>query len=125
MADTAQPQQPQTNPNRPDSAKQFELKQIEQQMLQFFQDQYFAALSNFLSFLCLERLNYPVTQATKFEVQEGKLFVWEGEQPPEAGKPVAAEGAPTQPTEPSVATAADSTADALKDKDNATSAAKA
>lgn len=79
---------------KPDE-KQFALKQIEQQMLQGYESSYFQALSGFLSFIALERLNYQVTSNTKFRVERDQLFISEA-LPPEptpeidvAGKPEA------------------------------------
>lgn len=62
--------------------KKFSLKPIEKQMLDVLRNQYFTTLSNFLSFIALERLAYTVTENTKFEVQEnGDLLI--SEAPPE------------------------------------------
>lgn len=57
--------------------KQFALKQIEAQMLQGYEKSYFQALSGFLSFISLERLNYQVTANTKFRVEGDQLFISE------------------------------------------------
>lgn len=57
--------------------KTFSLKEIESQMLNVLEQQYFTTLSNFLSFIALERLAYAVTQNTKFELKDGKLLISE------------------------------------------------
>lgn len=57
--------------------KQFSLKGTEQQMLKVLQDQYFTHLSNFLSFLSIERLAYTVTPNTKFRIEGNTLFISE------------------------------------------------
>ena len=69
-------------PSRDKSTKKFGLKPIELQMIKVLQDSYFNQLSNFLSFIALERLAYTVTQNTKYEIQDGNLIIEEVE--PEA-----------------------------------------
>lgn len=59
--------------------KQYSLKNIETQMLQVLQEQYFTTLSNFLSFIALERLAYQVTANTRFRWDVDKLYIWEDE----------------------------------------------
>lgn len=67
------------------ATKQFSLKPIELQMCNVLQSQYFTTLSNFLSFLALERLAYPVTEHTKFKIEGDTIFITEEEPPkPEA-----------------------------------------
>jgi len=73
-------------PSRDKSVKKFALKPIEQQMLRVLQDSYFNQLSNFLSFIALERLAYTVTQNTKYEIQDGNLIIEEVEPPKEEPK---------------------------------------
>lgn len=57
--------------------KMYDLKPIEQQMVKVLKDGYFTTLSNFLSFISLERLAYNVTENTKFRIEDGKLYVSE------------------------------------------------
>lgn len=59
--------------------KEYSLKTIETQMLQVLQDGYFNTLSNFLSFISLERLAYQVTPNTRFKWEGDKLTIWEDE----------------------------------------------
>lgn len=66
------------NKSNPET-KKFSLKPIEQQMLKVFQETYYTNLSNFLSFIALERLSYPVTQNTKYQVDNGELSITEVE----------------------------------------------
>lgn len=66
-----------------DGEKQFDLKPIEAQMLQVIQDTITNMMSNFLSFVALERLAYTVTPFTQFRVENGHLFIHE-ETPPTA-----------------------------------------
>lgn len=85
MAGTTEPKQP--------VEKQFGLKSIESQMLQVLQDQYFNTLSNFLSFIALERLAYHVTPNTRFRWDIDKLYIWEDETV--TPEPTAVEAAPS------------------------------
>lgn len=78
-----------------DGEKQFDLKPIEAQMLQVIQGTITNMMSNFLSFVALERLAYTVTPFTQFRVENGHLFIHE-ETPP-------------TPPEASVSTGSDST----------------
>lgn len=87
--------------NEPEE-KQFGLKPIEQRMLLVLQEQYFGVLSNFLSFIAVERLAYNVTENTKFRVEGDKIYIHDA--------------APEQA--PEVATAAAPTSDAIKGKKN-------
>lgn len=63
--------------------KRYDLKPIEQQMIKVLQDTYFTTLSNFLSFIALERLAYSVTGNTKFRIEDGSVYISE-EIPPTA-----------------------------------------
>jgi hypothetical protein len=66
--------------NTPINAKQFSLKPIEAQMVNTINQQSIAAMSNFLSYIALERLGYTVTENTQFELGDsGKLLIWEGQ----------------------------------------------
>jgi uncharacterized protein (DUF1778 family) len=51
-------------------SKQFDLKDIEVQMIRMFANQYQVQLSNFLSFIALERLAQTVTDKTQFKLSE-------------------------------------------------------
>jgi hypothetical protein len=75
--------------------KQFGMKPIEQRMLLVLQEQYFSVLSNFLSFIALERLAYPVTEKTKFRVEGDKLYVHEEQEQPDQAPEVSTGDAPT------------------------------
>lgn len=66
--------------------KQFGLKPIEIQMLNVFQQQYNNTLSNFLSFIAMERLAYQVTERTQFRVEGNTLYISEAAEPQEAGQ---------------------------------------
>lgn len=57
--------------------KEFGLKDIELRLVETLQQTYFQNLSNVLSFIALERLAYPVTEHTRFRIEDGKLFVHE------------------------------------------------
>lgn len=57
--------------------KEYSLKNIELQLVQVIQNAYFTQLSNFLSFVALERLAYQVTEFTRFRVEDGKLYIFE------------------------------------------------
>lgn len=73
--------------------KQYSLKPIELQMVNVLQSQYFTTLSNFLSFVALERLAYGVTQNTKFRIEGDNIFI--SEDTPEAD--VVSTGSDTTP----------------------------
>lgn len=73
--------------------KKYSLKNIDMQMVKVMQ----APLSNFLSFLAIDRYNYPVTESTVFRIDNGDLVITE---------------APTE-VAPEVSTGSD-TAEALK-----------
>lgn len=73
--------------------KQFGLKPIEQRMLLVLQEQYFGVLSNFLSFVAVERLAYNVTENTKFRVEGDKLYIHDAE--PEKAPEVSTGDTPT------------------------------
>ena len=88
--------------------KQFSLKNIEVQMLQAFESAYFGQLSNFLSYLCLERLAYNVTQNTKFRVEKDQLFISEGQPETPEAEVVVPDAQP--PAGPGVSVAQDSNA---------------
>ncbi len=64
-------------PQIPDNAKEFGLKQSEASMLQAFQQLNNNYISLLLSFVANERLAQPVTQDTRFHVEGNKLFIWE------------------------------------------------
>lgn len=81
--------------------KTYDLKPIEQQMIKVLQDTHYTTLSNFLSFISLERLAYSVTQSTKFRIENGKLYISEELPPAPAEEP------------PAVSTGSD-TAEAMK-----------
>lgn len=66
--------------NKQPDEKEYGLKQIELQLVQVIQNTYFTNLSNLLSFFALERLAYPVTENTRFRVEDGKLFIHEEKQ---------------------------------------------
>jgi len=66
-----------------DNTKHYDLKPIELQMLKVLQDQYYNTLSNYLSFVAIERLAYPVTANTKYEINDGRLSITEVEKPKE------------------------------------------
>lgn len=55
--------------------KQYGLKPIELRLIESLQQSYFQNLSTTLSFIALERLAYPVTEYTRFRIEDGKLFV--------------------------------------------------
>jgi hypothetical protein len=57
--------------------KEFGLKDIELRLVETLQQTYFQNLSNVLSFIALERLAYPVTENTRFRIEEKKLFIHE------------------------------------------------
>lgn len=57
--------------------KMYGLKPIEEQMLQVMQQQHNVLISNFLSFIALERLAYQVTEQTRFRVEDGTLYISE------------------------------------------------
>lgn len=57
--------------------KQFSLKKTELHMVQALESNYFANVSNFLSFIAIERLGQPVTSNTRFEIKDGKLYMTE------------------------------------------------
>lgn len=59
--------------------KRYSLKSIDMQMVSVMQ----APLSNFLSFLALDRYNYPVTNNTVFKIDNGDLVISELEPPSE------------------------------------------
>lgn len=59
--------------------QQFALKAIELQMVSTLQQAYFSNLSNFLSFVALERLAYKVTENTRFRIEDGNMYVKEEE----------------------------------------------
>lgn len=68
-----------------EDTKKFDLNPIEQQMIGVINDQHMSMLSNFFSFIALERLNYKVTEFTQFRLEEGgRLHIWEytPEKPP-------------------------------------------
>lgn len=65
------------------AGKTFSLKPIEQQMLKVLQDQYFAVLSNFLSFVALERLAYKVTEKTQFKLEGDSVVITEAVEIPD------------------------------------------
>lgn len=67
--------------------KAYDLKEIEIQMINVLYNQYMATLSNFFSFIALERLAYPVTQNTKFNLTDQKLEIWD-EEPEKTGKAI-------------------------------------
>lgn len=48
--------------------KKFSLKPVETQMLQIMQQQHSALLSNFLSFISMERLAVNVSENTRFDI---------------------------------------------------------
>lgn len=80
-------------------SKTFSLKPIEQQMLNVLEQQYFTTLSNFLSFISLERLAYEVTPNTQFKIEEGKLIITEvaaGQVPETPGADIATSGSDTK-----------------------------
>lgn len=83
--------------------KQFSLKDIELRMLQVLQETYFTNLSNFMSFIALERLAYQVTPNTQFRLDEGKLYIHEKEPQPETSEAPKEDGKTENPEE--VATA--------------------
>lgn len=77
--------------------KEYSLKPIQNQMLAGLQENYFSTLANFLSFLALEFWGYTVTPTTKFEVREGKVYIWEGPPPPAPQPGEQTAGQPAQP----------------------------
>jgi hypothetical protein len=79
----------------PVNEKKFSLKKIEIQMLEVLQQQYFSTLSNFLSFIALERLAYTVTPKTQFKITDGTLAIWEN--PDEGDTPQGADGISVAP----------------------------
>lgn len=48
--------------------KKYSLKKVESTMLQVMINQHQALLSNFISFIAMERLAYPVTEQTNFQL---------------------------------------------------------
>lgn len=83
-------------PDEKSNEKQFSLKPIELQMVNVLQSTYFTTLSNFLSFIALERLAYSVTEHTKFRIEDGKLFVWEEEATPDTEVSTGSETTPVK-----------------------------
>lgn len=70
--------------------KQFDLKNIELRMIETLQNTYYTQLSTFFSYIALERLAYPVSESTRFRMEDGKLFIKEEtETTPEAEVEVA------------------------------------
>jgi len=63
--------------------KTYSLKAIDNQMLNVLQQTYFTNLSNFLSYIALERWAYPVTERTTFKVEDGKVIIAEADPPKE------------------------------------------
>lgn len=67
--------------------KQYSLKPVETQMLQIMQQQHSALLSNFLSFIGMERLAINITPNTRFDISpdmtEITITETEPEQPTE------------------------------------------
>ena len=51
-----------------DNVKRYSLKEIESSMLKVMIQQHQALLSNFISFVAMERLAYPVTEKTNFQL---------------------------------------------------------
>lgn len=70
----------------PDDMKEFSLKPIESQMLTTTQQQMTSIVTNLLSFYAIERLNYPVTQYTTYEISPDfkVVKIWENPPEPEA-----------------------------------------
>lgn len=66
--------------------KQFSFKQIETQMLQTIQGQSNVAMSNFVSYVLMDRLQYGVTTDTRFELTPDfqTVVAWQEEAEPEA-----------------------------------------
>lgn len=75
--------------------KQYSLKPIERQMLNVLEQQYFTTLSNFLSFVSIERFAYTVTENTRFRVEGDNVFITE-DVPEEPIEPTAVEAAPSE-----------------------------
>lgn len=75
------PQEPVTNQisNAPTDAKEYGLKPIDIQMINTIQQQANVALSNFISFVVMDRMAYPVDTQTRFEVDNDKnaVKVWQ------------------------------------------------
>lgn len=63
--------------------KQFDLKQIELQMLQNMHERSNAQLFDFFSFIGMERLALTPNKYTSFRVEDGKLLVGQREPTPE------------------------------------------
>lgn len=63
--------------DKQDDEKQYDLKPVEMQMLNVMQDGYMNQISNFLSFIGLERLAYNVTPRTTYRVDGNHLFIRE------------------------------------------------
>lgn len=61
------------------SEKQFDLKQVELQMIQNMHDRSNSQLFDFFSFIAMERLAYTPTADTSFRIEEGKLYIAEVE----------------------------------------------
>lgn len=59
--------------------KSFSLKDIELRMIGLMQAQANQSMGDFLSFLAIERLAYPVTPLTQFKIEDGKLIISEAE----------------------------------------------
>jgi hypothetical protein len=57
--------------------KQYSLKPIQSQMIKVYEEQYYAQLSNFYSFLAMEFWGYPVTENTRFRQVDGNVFITE------------------------------------------------
>lgn len=57
--------------------KQFDLKQVELQMVQNMHDRSNSQLFDFFSFIAMERLAYVPTARTSFRIEDGKLFISE------------------------------------------------
>lgn len=69
-------------PTKQDGEKQFSLKQIEQNVLANINARHNAELLDFLTFVALERLAYPVTELTQFRVEDSNVYISEREAEP-------------------------------------------
>lgn len=65
-------------PTKQEDEKQFSLKAIELNMLGNINARHNAEVVDFLSFICIERLNYQPTEHTRFRTDEnGNLYISE------------------------------------------------
>lgn len=63
--------------------KKFSLKPVETQMLTIMQNQHSALLSNFLSFISMERLAIDVSEQTRFDISQDMTEITVTETEPE------------------------------------------